>query len=557
MSDNQRPGNWQQNPQGPQGPNYQQGNPQQGPGPQQPGQPGPQQGNPQQFGPQGQPQPQYAQQGPQGQPPYGQQQYSQQGQQFGPQGQQPGPWGQQAGPQEPTKKSKKPIIIAAVVAVALLVGGGFLVASLLGGSTPAASQGLPSNALAAIEVNLNPSAGQKLAVKEFAEKFPDLASDVADVEGDYKKAIWELIPDSGDKPDYDTEIKPWLGDSIAVAITDLEGEQVVAAIQVTDTGAAQEFVEAEFEDDITVEFIDDLMIVSGSDAPADVEAIKESSLADNETYVADMAKLGSDYLATGWVSEELINQAIEASESEVGIETAGIAAHGAAGIKIEDGVAVLRGVSKSGQEIGDAELADDFISSLPAGGLGVLGSAFSAETIDLLWEQLEPMYAQDPSMFEAFGISSADDLKAVLGNQLAVTFGFDGQRPSVGIKVETDDPAKHQEVLETIASGIGIPDVQHSTDGNTVFTTWGMSPDALANPSETLGDNEAFGKVTETSGDTQAVLWVDVPALLANQALGLGGTEEAKYLEPISGVGISGSTLDDGYAEFFVRVGTK
>lgn len=555
MSDNQRPGNWQQNPQGPQGPNYQQGNPQQQPmqpqygqqgNPQQYGQPGPQQGNPQQFGPQGQPGPQgqYGQPGPQGQP-YGQQQYQQQG--FGPQGQ-----------QAPVKKkSKTPVIIAAVVALALVVGGGFLVFSLLGGSTPAAAQGLPGNALAAVEINLNPSAGQKLAVKEFAEKFPDLAAEVGDVEGDYKKAIWELIPDSEDKPDYDTEIKPWLGDSVAMAVMDLESERFVVAIQVTDKDAAQAFVDAEFEGDTTVEFIDDLMIVSDSDAPADIAAIQESSLADNETYTADMAKLGGDYLATGWVSEELINEAVSASEDEIGIETAGVAAHGAAGIKIEDGVAVLRGVSKSTQEIGDAELDDDFVNSLPAGGLGVLGTAFSAESIDMLWEQLEPMYAQDPSMFEAFGVSSAADLKAVLGNQFALTFGWEGQQPSVGIKVETDDPAKHQEVLETIASGIGIPDVQHSTDGNTVFTTWGMSPDALANPSEKLGDNDAFETVTETSGDTQAVVWVDVPALLANEALGLGGSEEAKYLEPISGVGISGSTLDDGYAEFFVRVGTR
>ena len=519
MSDNQMPGNWQPNPQGPQGPVHQQV-------------------NPQQFGPQGQP--------PQ---PQGQQYPPQQG--YAPQGY--APQGQQA---PVKKKSRTPIIVAAVVAVALVVGGGFLAFALLGGSTPAAAKGLPADSLAAVELNLNPSAGQKLAVKDFAEKFPELASEVGDVEGDYKKALWELIPDSEDKPDYDTEIKPWLGDSLALAILDVEAEEFVVSVQVTDEDAARAFAEAEFEGS-SVEFIDDLMIVSEADAPADVEAIRSASLADDETYTADMAKLGADHLVTAWASEEFINQAIEASEGEVGIETAGFSAHGAAGIKISDGMAVLRGVSLSSQEIGDAELADGFVSSLPAGGLGVLASAFSAESIDLLWQQLQPMYEQDPSMFDAFGVTSADDLGAVLGNQLALTFGWQGEEPQIGIKVSTDDPAKHQEVLETIASGIGIPGVQHSTDGDTVHTTWGMSPDELANPAETLGDNEAFGDVTETSGDTQSVLWVDVPALLSNEALGLGNSEEAKYLEPISGVGISGSTLDDGYAEFFVRVGTK
>lgn len=536
MSDNQRPGNWQQNPQGPQGPYQQQGNPQQFGGP------GPQQGGPQQYGPQGQPQQQWQQTGPQGHG-YGPQGYAQQG--YGPQGQ-----------QAPVKKkSKAPIIVAAVVALALLVGGGFLIASLLGGSTPAAAKGLPANSLAAIELNLNPSAGQKLAVKEFAEKFPALAEEVGNVEGDYKEALWEAIPDSEDKPDW-SEIEPWLGDSLALAVMDLEDEAFVVSVQVTDKDAARAFAETEFAD-TSVEFIDDLMIISSSEFPADIEAIKGSALADNETYSADMAKLGTDYLVTGWASEEFVTRAIEASEGEVGIETAGITGHGAAGIKIEDGMAVLRGISKTGQEVGDAELDDDFVDSLPAGGLGVLATAFSPEAINLAWEQLQPTYEQNPRMFEEFGITSADDLAAVLGNQLAVTFSWSGQMPSVGIKVETEDPAKHQQVLETLAQVMGLPDVQHSTDGNVVHTTWGMSPDELANPSEKLGDNEAFDDVTETSGDTQSVLWVDVPAILGNQTLGLGNSEEARNLEPISGIGISGSTLDDGYAEFFVRVGTK
>ncbi|MCC2592348.1 DUF3352 domain-containing protein [Tessaracoccus sp. OS52] len=536
MSENQRPGNGPYLPQGPEG-SFQQ--------------------------PQGQPHPHQQQQDPhqqyahqayqQGYRPNPQQQYAQQQFQGYPQQFQGYP--HQA--EVPVRKSKTPLIVAAVVALALVAGGGFLAVSLLRGSTPVAANGLPGDALAVIELNLNPSAADKLAVKDFASKFPDLAGDVTDVGDDYKLALWNLIPDDQDKPDYDTQIKPWLGDSAALALTgDVQTPDYVVAVQVTDTEAARSFAESELQDS-AVGFIDELMIISERDTPADIDAIKASPVADNEEYKADMAKLGGGYLATGWMSEGLVQAAMDQSETDTGIQTADLSVHGAAGLRIEDGTAVMRAVSWSSQSAGDSELDAEFVRSLPAAGLGALGYAFSDEAVNLLWEQLAPTLRESPEMGSMFGVESEEDLRTLLGSQFAASVGWEGSEPRVGIKVKTDDPAGHQQIMQTLAQALGVPGVQHSTDGNTVYTTYGMRPEELSNPSERLGDKEEFDELTASTGDAQTAVWVDLPAILASESLGLSGSPQAQSLAPISGVGMSGGTVGDGYTEIFLRVGTR
>lgn len=153
-----------------------------------------------------------------------------------------GPQGQ--GPQAtaPVKrKSKTPMVVAAVLALALVAGGGFLAWSLLRGAAPAAAKGLPKDSLAVVEVNLNPSAGDKLAVKDLAAKFPALADKVNAAGDDYKAALYNstIAALSPDAPDYEADVKPWLGDSIAVGMvkagdsSDVSSAQPVVSIQVT------------------------------------------------------------------------------------------------------------------------------------------------------------------------------------------------------------------------------------------------------------------------------------------------------------------------------------
>lgn len=561
MSDNRPPGNWQN----PQGGSQQppQGGPvgQPGPGPHQPQHPGQPTGRPGPQGPQG---PQYGQPGPQGP------QYSTQGgptQQYGSQGQQPYAQGhpQQFGPQGPggapaKKRSKTPAVIAAVVALALVVGGGFLAVSLLRGSTPAAARGIPGEALAVIELNLNPSAADQLAVKEFVEKFPALADETSDVDGDYKRALWNLIPESEDKPDY-AELEPWLGDSVALGVlgSDLSAAEALISVEVTDRGRAEAFAAEHFTGDVVVEFIDDdLMLISPDGAAIDVAAIEDNPLTDNETYAADMDRLGGSWLLTAWGSQELFSQALEETGGEVGINPAALRMHGAMGLRVDDGTAEARFVTASDEGAQTSDADADFVESLPAGGAVALGYAMNDSALDMIWEQLQALEQDQPGMLEMFGITSPDDLGAVLGQQGALTIGWQSQQgPRIGLKVRTDDPGKHQDVLETLLGTLGLAGVQHQSDGDIVHSTFGMSPDELADPADTLGDHEPFTTLIPDA-DADSLVWVDVPAILAIEELGLEQDPAlAENLRVISGIAVSGSVTDDGYTESHLRVGTN
>lgn len=479
-------------------------------------------------------------------------------------------WEPQAGTQqfEPAKKkSKAPVIIAGALALALVVGGVVFAMNFLRGATPVAAEGIPTDALAVFEVNLNPAVADKLAVKGFVEKFPALADDVADIDGDYKRALYQALTDDAvDAPDY-SEVEPWLGDSLAMAIlpsTDLTDAangfdpDVMLTIQVTDRGKAEAFMEKHGEG-TQLSFLDDLMLVTGEDMPAmDVDAIKSAPLSDNQYYQADMAKLSGSWLATGWMGTELFNQALQAGGESTGIDAAGLNARLAMGLKVEDDSAVMRAVSWTDQDLADGP-ATSLLGSLPATSIGAMSFSLSDTVHDMLWEQMEPLLAETPEVGSQLGIQSQDDLRAILGSELAISIelGEDGA-PAVGVKVRTDDPAKHGTVLETMSSDMGAEGIEYSTDGDVVTTTFGQSLSGFTNPAETLADNETVTKLTKGSGDPQSMMWVDVPAILAIPELGLDESDEVvQNLKPLSGVGMSSSFLGDGYAESFVRVGTK
>lgn len=539
MSNNNQTPNWGNTPTGPQGPWQGQPNPGFGAGPH--GQTGPQGPYP------GAPHPGAPQQGA-----------PQQG------------WGPQSDPQQfgpAKKKSKAPIIIAGALALALVVGGVVFALNFLRGSTPAAAEGIPANALAVVEINLNPSVTEKLAVKGFAEKFPALADDVSDIDGDYKKALYLAISDSqADAPDYG-ELEPWLGDSLAVAALPaaeasdqdwgLDPDMLVA-IQVTDRGKAEAFMN-EHGDGSEVTFMDDLMLVTDADMPAlDVDAIRNTSLAGSDDYKADMDKLGGSWLATGWMGTELFTQFVSESMATTGLTPELPNAHGAMGVKIEGGAAVMRAVSWSDQAV-EKGAATSLLQTLPSTSLGAMSFSLSDSVHDLIWEQLEPMVSESPAEAAELGIQSKDDLKAVLGSEIAVSIDMDEYgSPIVGMKVRTPDTAKHEAFLELIGYQLGAQGLDHVTDGDLVTTAFGQSANELADPAETLSDNETVGNLTEGSGDAQAVLWVDVPAILAIPELGLDDSDEmVQNLKPLSGIGMSASFMDGNYTETFIRVGTK
>lgn len=174
-----------------------------------------------------------------GQPPYG-----------GPQqGFPPAQW------QPEPKRRGKLIPLIAALAVLIVGGGGgaFAYSRLNGGDQPSAV--LPGTAVAYARVDLNPSAGQRVAALRFLMKFPSVRDKIGltSDNDDLRQKLFELFKkNAGDdlaEVDFDRDVKPWLGDRLAVAAVpsaDAGKPDPVIAVQVKDEDKARAGLEKLF-----------------------------------------------------------------------------------------------------------------------------------------------------------------------------------------------------------------------------------------------------------------------------------------------------------------------
>ncbi|WP_143570902.1 hypothetical protein [Tessaracoccus sp. ZS01] len=552
MTHNPPPG-WQPN--GPQPPQ-----PQWGPAPQQPSQQGPQ-GQPQ--GPSFQ-QPRPQQPAPWGTPPPQQGQW---GTPPPPQGQWGTPPQQVAGQYQPyaaapvKKKSKAPAIVAGALALALVIGGVAFGLTFFRGATPAAAKGLPSTVVMAVELNLAPAPADQLKLARIINKFP-VGEEMAETT-DYKRALWDLIPDdSGDKPAYE-EVEPWLGDSVALGFLGSApdsasgfGDQVVVAVETTDKEKAEAFAAAQAAAENEYFFVDDVLVITSADLGLDAAAISESSLADDQDYKADMAKLGTGSLATFWAGSEAMDMLI--SQSGPGLYPmsdveALRGSHGAAGLKVDDDRVILDG-QFSAPNYPQPELDDmrAFASGLPGDVLAAVAGAGSTEAYEQSWRSFEAA-GLTPDL-ESLGIMSAADLQALLGRQIGVTVGTDAQgQPVVGAKFISDDPARQLELLDSVKQVLmpegSFEGLTAEQDGDTVYLAYGQGIDDIRSPATTLGDSAGFKDVIRQ--DASSLSFVDLNAVksmplyqeMAASEYSAGFTQ---WLEPVSALGMAVGAADDG-----------
>lgn len=547
-----------------------QGLPPQGPPPGYPGAQGPQgygQRPPQQsFGPPtGQP---YGRQPQNFGPPPGQPQN------FGPQpgqpyGQQPPPQGYQQGGAPTRPRSKAKVIVASTLGVAVLAGAVGAGLFFFKGATPEAAKGLPADVAFAAEVNLAPSNADKLALKSIVDKYPSLKKGDG-METDYKKALFNILAsDSSDAPDYDSEIKPWLGNSIALGYLGNPADgledpsKIVVAVATTDKGKAEDFIKKEATSAKT-QFIDNLMIVTDASSDLRADDIKRSSLADSSEYKADMAKLGSGSLATVWFGSRLTDAALEKT-SGTGVPGADSASlkgtHGAAGLQVTDSKLSLKIMMQSPNM---AEVTGSGSTDLVKGMSGDAPFVIATETndavFDQLWSALEGT-GNGSATLKEFGIESVDDLKALLGRSVGVEVSMVDGMPVVGAKLETDNPARQKEIFEKINAlleGSG-QQLTLEQEGNTGIIAYGQSAQNVLSPSSKLGDLDAFRKVVD--GKAQSVVFLNIEALKAlpdyDSLQSSLGTQVAEVIEPMTSIGLVANSIGDHYTESNLHITFK
>lgn len=601
----QRPQHGQQYPQqGPQQQGPQQGPPQQGPyggqplppqpnpyeqqqpwsgGQQGPGQygPGPQQGTGPQQGQYGPPQGpgQYPQQGP-GQ--YG----PQSGQQYGagqpPYGQGQGPGGPGFGHpqqyQEPKRKRGKLIPLIAALAVLIVFGGGaaFAYSRLSGGGDQPAAV-LPASAVGYARIDMDPSAGQKVAAVRYLMKFPSVKEKLklTGDNDDLKRKIFDLMKsESGDDladVDYDKDIKPWLGDRAGIAAVPIgDKPQPVMAIQVKDEKQARAGLDKLFKADEKkpgLAYYKSYMIMAEDQATADkaVAEAKSSPLTANATFAKDMDALGEQGVASFWIDTKGIAELAGSELSED--ERKALPSGSVAGVlRFDASYLELKGVVHGDKSItGGAAKAEEAVTSLPDGTAAAIGLSDGASYVDKVWEQVRKSSQNSGVDLEElankfgaqYGLKIPEDIKTLLGQNFVVSVdkpASSSGMPNVAAKMTTDT-AKAEAIVDKLIKAaeqqgsVDVPVSKVHDDKNLVVATSKEYAESVLKGGK-LGDSEGFKQAVPNPKGSVMIGYVDFSAI-GSLAMRDGDNPDFKALKS---AGISSRITGDGEAEFSLRV---
>ncbi|MEU4289543.1 DUF3352 domain-containing protein [Kribbella sp. NPDC026596] len=561
---------------------YQPGQPQQGRSQQGAPQPGYQQGAPQQApqygGPQyGQPGPQYGQPG---QAPYGQagEQASYEQMHVGgqpPQG--PPGYGQPQWQPEPKKKRGKVIPLIAALAMVLVVAGGgiFAYGKLKGGDQPAAV--LPGTAVAYARVDLNPSAGQKVAAIRFLMKFPSVKDKfgLTGEKDDLRQKLFEQIKKyAGDDladVDYDKDVKPWLGERAGIAAlppADGKGDPVVVvAVQVKNEGEATKGLDKLMagEDKKPGRAFSNGYVLLGDDqatVDAAVATAKDNPLDKNAKFSADMDKLGEQGFASVWADMKGIASISGKVDSEA---LAGVGdASMAASLRFDSSYVELKGIAQGDQgiKVNSADAAD-VVTKLPDTTAGAIAVSGGENLVDTMWKQIDKaangnIKELTEQITKETGLNLPDDLKSLLGKNLAVAIDKDAANgPKIAARMETD-PAKAEPVVEKLTtllherSSANIP-IESAKDNDTLVLATDKDYAEQVLKGGNLGQTENFKQALPDTKGAVTIGYVDFESV-GSLSPKFGSDKDLAALR--SGGFVARST-GDGQAEFTLRVVAK
>ncbi|HYN75535.1 MAG TPA: DUF3352 domain-containing protein, partial [Candidatus Limnocylindria bacterium] len=144
-------------------------------------------------------------------------------------------------PSAPPARRRRGLLVAGAAAAVLAVGGGaWTVGSALSGGGAQPESVVPATAAFYVELDLDPSAGQKVDAYRFLKKFPQLRDLFAE-SGGLGPGFAKLF--DGSDIDYAKDIEPWLGDRFAVALVPGAKKndplRLELVLQVTDEKAAE------------------------------------------------------------------------------------------------------------------------------------------------------------------------------------------------------------------------------------------------------------------------------------------------------------------------------
>lgn len=452
------------------------------------------------------------------------------------------------------------MLLLAAIAAALLVAG---CGGDSGSSESEPAEASPPGASVFIEASIQPGG-------EIAENVDSLAEKIAGIDSVGALITEELeAAAAGDDAelDFDKEVQPWLGEKVGIFLQEYDGEDFQGAggaLQVTDEGEAEDFVDAKTEesgetydegeyegvdfktddDGAAVGFTEGLLLYGQDERifKQMVDALDGENLASAESFAdasddAPDDSVGDIYVDIGALIQEA-GQGIE-EETRLGLKVLGIEPEGSTAlISLVPGAESIEMDISSNLTSGAAAGGDasELLGSLPAGSVAAVATAEYGQALQQMIDQIDEEGIPGevpPHQFKRSLEQSGIDIESIAGSigDIAV-FAEGNSESNLGgaMVIESDDPNEAQNTVKNLglllrASGVpGVTAIKEgdfsgfsitSTElgdkpivvgagGSKIAISYGpeAAAAALSEKAGTLGDDPVFAEAKDALGDT-------------------------------------------------------
>lgn len=397
----------------------------------------------------------------------------------------------------------KPRVVALLVG-GLVVLGGLGAAGALAWqfffavAEDAAVELVPEDAFVYGNVFLDPSTGQKRAIEDLLERFPEAPNP-----DEAKDKLVELLDEGLAEIDatFEDDVDPWLGDQIAgfavapeSADEDPEGAFLIAS---EDNDAAQAFIDKAIEnnpddmsfteesyegvsyrrgdDNSATGIVGDFIVIGTEEGFKSVVDVSEgpNNLADSDRFNDTVDQLTDDRLFTLYFDGRgLIELAQESGEFPPGFSDdffAGFQEPVGAALFAGSDKVVFESSSKVPEEgpaadLTTAGIGSGLLSELPGNSWGAFGLANAGDAFGNLYDFFVESFAeaagQDPELigqqFEAqTGLDLQDDIFAWMGDLGLFVEGTTVSEVGGGVVIETTDPETSSATIQKVGELLG------------------------------------------------------------------------------------------------------
>ncbi len=441
-------------------------------------------------------------------------------------------------PTLPTKRrphGKAIVAVLASTALLLTAGAAYAGVQVMSGGGTQPEDVLPANTVAFVKIDLDPAAGQKIAVARLVDKFPKIkGADGRTVdEGNVKDALLASLFSGTSDTSYARDIKPWIGDRAAVAAvpstSSPNGVAPVLAVAFTDESKmSAALTKAKAKKTASGEparthfaVRDGYVIISDSQAVADRVAHDTTKLSANPVAASDAKSLNGDQIAIAWADLGAVYKLVPKDKK------AGVAAQFGAvkpagrvvvGVHAGSNYVEVKGrshglqVTAAKARLG-ATPGTGLVQSFPADVLGAGSVTGMGAFLTDSWTE----YAKHDTLnigpqATSAGLRIPADFAALFGTETAFAANADQH---FGVRVLTSDPARAKTLL-ALTDGLST---RHATaldvPGGYVASDDATFAEALRAGGGTLGDSAQFKLAVPDADKAGVLVYLDLAKALA------------------------------------------